>query len=90
MTVYLGHTEPRSAWNCSEYLLGISHTQTDLESRSAALLRARQALASDQEESPEGRQRGYRQVDTGSRWLPKEMVLQPAFFLARVRWRWDD
>ena len=30
--------------------------------------------------SPEARQRGYRQVvDTGSRWLPKEMM--PAGFL---------
>ena len=38
-----------------------------------------QALASDQEESPEARQRGYRQVDIGSRWLPKKMV--PAGFL---------
>jgi hypothetical protein len=62
-------------------LLGISHTQTDLESRSAALyvIEGTAGPRRDEEESPEARQRGYRQVDTGSRWLPKEMV--PAGFL---------
>ena len=61
-------------------LLGIS---TDLESRSAALIegtagarRRRRRVA-----RTEARQRGYRKVDAGSRWLPKEMV--PADFLGR-------
>jgi len=50
-------------------LLGISHAQTGLESRSAALTvaRALQGLASDEEESPEARHSATDIVKT--RWL---------------------
>ena len=46
----------------------LSQTQTGPESRSKSLARAWQALASDEEESPEARRFGYGHIDTGSRW----------------------
>ena len=68
-------------------LLGISHHGTDLESRFRGLARARQALASDEDESPEARRRGYRHIDTGSRWRAKKMGARR--LSGRVRWRGD-
>ena len=68
-------------------LLGISHHGTDLESRSRGLARARQALASDEDESPEARRRGYRHIDTGSRWRAKKMGARR--LSGRVRWHGD-
>ena len=68
-------------------LLGISHLRTDLESRSRGLARARQAAASDEDESPEARRRGYRHIDTGSRWRAKKMGARR--LSGRVRWRGD-
>jgi hypothetical protein len=53
-------------------LLGISHTQTGLESRPAALSEGTvQGLASNEEESPEARHFGYGHIDIGSWWTPK-------------------
>ena len=52
----------------------LSQTQTGPESSSKSLARASQALASEEEESPEARRFGYGHIDTGSRWLPIKMV----------------
>jgi hypothetical protein len=52
-------------------------TQTGLESRPAALSEGTagpervQALASNEEESPEARHFGYGHIDIGSWWTPK-------------------
>ena len=66
-------------------LLGISHHGTDLESRSRALARARQAAASHEEESPEARRFGYGYIDTGSRQRAKSGGVRR--LSGRVRWR---
>ena len=86
-TVYLGHTEPRSAWNCSnEPTPDRPRIQVGSPYRGHTA-GASQATKKRREESPEARQRGYTDIlqtgrhwlSVGSRWLPNEMV--PAGFL---------